>query len=365
VPSLAGLSSFSRHTSDEQESSGNFTWSHDGEKLSVQYRGSFELNDDDTDIVKVSPGGYVKVSDGGWVRGRSVEITADASGAITRRFRVGSSQQPFEPEGRQWLAQMLPKFVRQSGFAAKERVARFLRSGGVPAVLAEISHIEGSYSKRVYFSQLLKQAPLDAAAARQVLEQAGREVQSDYELASLLMSGSDTLLADDATGKAYFEAARTIDSDYESRRVYTSIVRRATVAGPQLIGVLESVRSIESDYEAASLLSDIVEQHAIEGSLRVPFFTALDGIQSSYEKSRVLQALLERRDVSNDTLLGVFQQAGRIDSGYERAQVLVAAAKSHSITGPARDAYMKAADDLGDHEQSRALAALARRERSR
>ena len=49
----------------------------------------------------------------------------------------------------------------------------------------------------------------------------------------------------------------------------------------------------------------------------------------------------------------------------DEEQVLVAAAKSHSITGPARDAYMKAADDLGDHEQSRALAALARRERSR
>jgi beta-lactamase regulating signal transducer with metallopeptidase domain len=348
-----------------QESSGKHTWSHNGDKVSLEYRGAFELNDDDTDIVKVSPGGYIKLSDGGWLRGRSVEIAADASGAITRRFYVGNSERAFEPEGRQWLAQVLLKLIRRSGFAAKERVARFLRKGGAAAVLAEISLLEGSYSKRVYFSQLLQQAPLDPDAARRMLQQAGREIDSDYELASLLISASEKLTIDEATRSAFFEAAGTIDSDYEMRRVYSAVLRRGTLQPSLVAAILQATPSIDSDYEAASLLIDIVSRQAIDGALRAPFRAAVESVGSSYEKSRVLQRLLRRGEVPAETLVDVLQQAARIGSNYEAAQVLVAAARSHAIAGAARDAYVKAAENLGNHERDRALAALVRHERSK
>ena len=114
---------------------------------------------------------------------------------------------------------MLPRFIRQTGIAAPARVARILKSRGTAGVLAEISLIEGSWGKKVYFQELLK-TPLDAATTRQVLVQAGREIDSDFELASLLIDGADTLLIDEATRQAYFDAARTIESDFEVRRVF-------------------------------------------------------------------------------------------------------------------------------------------------
>ena len=49
------------------------------------------------------------------------------------------------------------------------------------------------------------------------------------ELASLLIGSGDQLIASDATRKAYFDAARTIESDYEMRRVYSTMLKR----GPQ------------------------------------------------------------------------------------------------------------------------------------
>ena len=92
---------------------------------------------------------------------------------------------------------MLPKFIRQSGIGAKSRVARFMKSGGAAAVLAEISRIEGSWAKRVYFTELFNQPGLSGAAIQQALRQAGREVDSDFELASLLIA-SNRLVSDDA-----------------------------------------------------------------------------------------------------------------------------------------------------------------------
>jgi hypothetical protein len=265
-----------------KSSSGNFIWSTDGEKIAIKYEGTFEVDDQDSGIKSISPGGFVHVSDG---EGHAVEFTADRGGNVSTRYKVNGRERAFEPEGRQWLANLLPRFIRQSGFGAGSRVARFLRQGGVPAVLGEISRIESSHAKRVYFSELLKQSPVDPAGARRILEQAGREIDSDYELASLLISRMDKLLVDGATQKAYFEAARTIESDYEMRRALGAALKRGTVPVPLAAVLLDAARGIGSDYEAASLLVDFVKQQGIEGT-RDEFFSVVKTVDSAYEKAR-------------------------------------------------------------------------------
>ena len=168
-------------------SNGTFSWSNGREKLEVKYDGDLEFTDDDADLKSLSPGGYLRIKEGSQSGGRKVEFTADAAGTITRRFWVGSSEKPFEPEGRQWLAQALPRFIRQTGLGAKGRVARILKAKGPSGVLAEISLIEGSWAKRVYFNELLNSGNLDGQMLRQTVAQAGRELDSDFERASLLI----------------------------------------------------------------------------------------------------------------------------------------------------------------------------------
>jgi hypothetical protein len=103
---------------------------------------------------------------------------ADASGTIRRRYWDGTSEKPFEPDGRGWLSQVLPRIIRQSGLGAPARVARILKAKGPSGVLAEITLIEGSWSKRVYFTELLKSPGPDTATVRQALEQAGRSTRT-------------------------------------------------------------------------------------------------------------------------------------------------------------------------------------------
>src|SRR4029079_4666735 len=50
------------------DSTGNWSWSKNGEKLQFSYSGEFEFTDDDADIKLVSSGGYLKISDGEWLR---------------------------------------------------------------------------------------------------------------------------------------------------------------------------------------------------------------------------------------------------------------------------------------------------------
>ena len=267
-------------------------------------------------------------------------------------------------KGRQWLSQTLPRFIRQTGIGAKARVARILKNGGPSAVLAEIGRIDGSWAKRVYFTELLNSGSLDQATVTRVLEQAGREIDSDYELASLLIGSGDQLIASDATRKAYFDAARTIESDYEMRRVYANALKRGPVGAAILASMLDASRGIESDYEQAELLTQIVKQQPID-AVQAQFFAAVETINGDYERSRVLKTLLSRGDLSQDLLMGVLRATRAIGGGYEASQVLQTAARNYAVTGPARELYVSTAERLGDYEQSQALAALARGEKKR
>ena len=433
-PPLAGVAGVAL---GRQQSHGTMTWQQNGDRMEVRFDGEVEFSDDDTDVARLSPGGLLRIKEGGVFGGlfasHTVEFSADDSGRITRRFWSGMSEQPFDPEGRAWLAKMLPRFIRQTGFGARARVARIFKARGAAGVLAEISLIEGSWGKKTYFTELLKTQPLDAAAIRQILAQAGREIDSDFELASLLIDNADRLLVDEGTRQAYFEASRTIQSDFEMARVYKSALKRGPVSGPVLSALLDASRNIDSDFEAATLLVEVaklqplddatrapffialstvgsdfergrvlktlsartdlapdttvamiaaggaiksdfeaasfllelVKQHPIEGTLRAPFFGAVDGIASGFERGRVLQAVARRPGVSDDTVLSVLRAAAGMNGSLEASQVLLAVAAAHPVAGTAREAYIDAAEKLGDFEQGRVLAALVKSERRR
>src|SRR3954470_21817171 len=96
-----------------RQSHGTYSWSNNGQKLEIRYDGDVEFTDDDTDVKRLSPGGSLRIRDGGMMTslagGRTAEFTTDASGNITRRFWVGSSERPFDPKGRKWVASVLPR----------------------------------------------------------------------------------------------------------------------------------------------------------------------------------------------------------------------------------------------------------------
>jgi hypothetical protein len=409
---------------------GNFTWSHNGEKLEVEYRGEFEFTDDDTDVKSMTPGGLLRIRDGGFGASHSIEFRADESGKIERRYWAGSTERPFEPEGRKWLATALPRFVRQTGIGAAARVSRIYRAKGAQGVLGEIALIEGSWAKRVYFAELLKTPGLDSRTIQQALAQAGREVDSDFELASLLISVDRLPALDESARKAYFDAAQTIQSDFEMRRVLSSalkkgphtpaliatllnsslaiesdfeqasllmdvarlqplddatqgpffkalgtvdsdfehrrvlmeIMRRPDSPAASVATVLQSAANISSDFEVASVLVEVAKNRPIEGPIRAPFFRAIESIASGFERGRVLQTVAKRTDVSDETVLEVIKATQGMSGSFEPAQVLLSVA-GRPLNRQARDAYLDAAEKLGEYEQGRVLAALVKNER--
>jgi hypothetical protein len=331
-----------------------------GEKLQVSYRGAFEFTDDDTDVRVVSAGGYLKISDGAWFGRHSIEIR-DRDGQMDRRYYVNGSERPYEPEGRAWLRNNLPKFVRNTGIGAPARVARFLKSGGVSAVMGEIGRIDTSYVKGIYFKELFKQASLTPDQYRQAMAQASREIKSDYELAQLLISIADRLPNDDTSRAAYFTAAAGISSDYELRRVYTTMLKRGPVSPQTLSGILAHSGSIESSYELSELLRQIMAGQTLDDRNRAAFFRAVTGISSDYERHRVLKAVVERSP-DPATLEAALTQAASMSSDYEAATFLHEVLKQTGIEGSLRAPFFRVVSGLSSgYEKGRVLQAVIRK----
>jgi beta-lactamase regulating signal transducer with metallopeptidase domain len=345
------------------DDNGTWSWSHNGDTLEVKYSGKFEFTDDDTDVKQISPGGSLKITDGNWVGRHAVEIR-ERNGQLERHYYVNASERAYEPEGRVWLQQNLPKFIRETGFGAPGRVARFLKSGGVPAVTAEISRIGSSYAKGIYYRELFKQATLTPDQYRQIMTQASSEMRSDYELAQLLIAVADKLPNDESSRAAYFTAASRINSDYELRRVYSTMLRKGPVSSNILAGILEHSSTIESDYELSELLRQILSQQTLDERNRSAFFKAAGTIRSDYERHRVLSAVLrgQQGPVDQASLDAALNHAAGMNSDYEAASFLLEVLRQNSIEGPSRAAFFKAAAGIdSNYERGRVLQEVAKK----
>jgi hypothetical protein len=149
---------------------------------------------------------------------------------------------------------------------------------------------------------------LSGAAIQQALRQAGREVDSDFELASLLIA-SNRIVSDDAVRRSYLEAARSIGSDFELRRVLSSIVKAGQMTPAIAASVLDTSGSIDSDFEQASLLVEFAARQPFDGPAGAAFFKALAGVSSSFEHNRVLKAVLQRTDLSEPVRVAALESA--------------------------------------------------------
>jgi hypothetical protein len=347
--------------SSTSQGSGNFSWENNGDRVSIKWTGPFRISDDDRDIVWVEPGKMVQVSNGARVFSTAVEVKGLADGKVERIYYRNSMSRPYEPEGREFLATMLQKVVRVSGFGAEDRVARFLKQGGVPAVLAEIELMQGDYARRVYYRELLKQAKVTPAELSKLIGRASETIRSDYELASLVATAAAQARGNEAALVAVVDATKTIDSDYEMRRALTAAMAEP-VTPKVAASMLTSAATVASDYERATLLIELAKKGGLTSATKAPFFELVKTIRSSHEQGRVLRAITALPNVAEDVLAEAVKASQAISGDFERRQFLAQSIARQPVTAKsANDVIQSAAGIRSDNEQATLLVDLAKR----
>lgn len=345
---------------DETQSVTRWIHQDDDLKRSLEIRGKAEFNDDYTDVVSVSEGGWVIIEDVRGSQGYRYEVRRDGAGNLTRTFFVNGTVRPLDDSARSWLAKFVLNAVRQGGFDAEKRVQRLLSQKGVPGVLAEIAEISGDWAKRRYYQELIKQANLDANALRDVLRQVARDISSDYEQAQLLIAVAPMLTGKEAAIQPFFDAVATIKSDYEHSRVLKTLLKEgSTPSRAVLVLIASSTKNISSNYEKAGVLKRVAAVYLDDPTLRDVFFQTVASISSDYERRRVLTALVKTKNQSEEVLRLLLDAAAGLSSDYEKATFLIQVSNVYTGDTRLKSAFLKAVETIrSDYERGRVLSTL-------
>jgi beta-lactamase regulating signal transducer with metallopeptidase domain len=351
------------HNMSMESNNGNKHWTANwsGGKCSLDLHseGEVKFNAEATDIQSISSGGLFEVNLRQDDTLKQVKVTPSASG-LQYVYKINGKQQPFEGEAKAWFAQFLLALERSTGFAADARVPALLAKGGPNAVLDEISNLQSDYVRGVYFRKLLEQPKLSSPVIQRVIKQAGEQINSDYEMARVLMTVSKQYdLADEASRTAFLTAANHLKSDYEHSRVLIELLRRPNISKENVAMALSSAGSIKSDYEKSRILLSLLDQKAFDQSQLDFYLKLVSSIHSDYEKSRDLLAPMQKYKLTADQTNRIMDATTGIGSDYEKSRLLLGLAKQGKFDEAQMANYLKVVDSMkSDYERSRSLLEL-------
>ncbi|MEP6689551.1 MAG: M56 family metallopeptidase [Gemmatimonadaceae bacterium] len=360
----ASRGSSSSNMSDWSSENGRArTWtvkfSSKGCEYSLRAVGDVTFNRDGTDVVKIASGGYFELEERDGSSVRRIDIRPASDGSLERKYYVDGKPQEYGADARAWLAATLVAVERRTAFAADTRVPMLYESGGVDAVLKEITLIESDYAKRRYFTALLKSAQLNAGEVQRAVRQASTEMHSDYEMAELLIALAKLPHFESGSHVAYADGVVRIKSDYEKRRAMTALLGRDKLGKDVINTLLTATESMHSDYELAEFLISVSNRYPADADTRKFYLDAIGRIRSDYERRRVLTAVASNGEIDGATSAAALASAGDMKSDYEKTEMLVTVAKRGTIDAQGRSSYITAARTINSaYEKRRALMAL-------
>jgi beta-lactamase regulating signal transducer with metallopeptidase domain len=363
-----------------------------GYELVLDVYNTVELNDAETDVVRLGKGARLELVEERLGVKREIKIYGK-DGIIQRRYKVDGDERPLDADGRAWLATTLPKLMRETGVNAEARSARILAKGGVPALLDEIAVIESDSARATYLGLLFANGKLDDPQMQRALSLA-QDISSDYELrralqqglsqqalspprqaqllglatqigsdferAELLISMAERVPADAALLPAWRDAVDDISSDFERRRVLEAVLASGRGSSAAALLVLELAQDISSDFELRQVLEKAARATRGDAAVLAAFVQSSLKISSDFERREALVALIKAGPVDAAVANAALDALSGISSDFETLQVLEALAATMPDDAALIARYRQAARGLDDFERGQAEKALDR-----
>jgi beta-lactamase regulating signal transducer with metallopeptidase domain len=324
--------------------------------------GKFAFNEDLTDIASVAAGGQVVVEVDYGAHDRRLTIRRGNDGTLERIYKVDGDVRPFDAEAKTWFTETITYLFRRTGYMAEERARWILDRRSIQGLIDEFGELQGDYTRRIYYQAAVESGKLDVAGYERLVGLAAQTIDSDYELAELLIAVSKAQPLTERMQVGFVSAAKSIGSDYERHRVLKAALSRRDLTPAVEAGMLDAAVDINSDYELATLLIELNEARHIDDAVRPAFFKAANSLQSDYEHRRVLGAVVSREGMSPAMLLDVLESAKTISSDYELAELLTEVGGAYVLDDALRPAFFAAANTLNsDYEHGRTLLSVVER----
>lgn len=299
-----------------------YTYRQPGTATTLSYEGKISFTDDERDIKSITPGGYFRYSKTTFGNKREIFIQSAQDGSLRRKYYVGRSEEAYEPAGRQWLQEMLPEIIANTGLGAEDRIRRFYAKGGINRVLSEISRIDNDHAQTTYYTHLLALPALKDQDLRGVLAHLNRNLDSDHEKSKLLRQVAPRFLQNPRNTQEYLSAVSDLSSDYEKAKVLTFVLVTPAIRQENCEQLIPAVAHIGSDYEQAKVLRAVLSKPQLSPKAHKEVIYLTRNISSDYEKNRVLLALISNPKYVKEHFGELLSSISTLDSDYEKSRAL-------------------------------------------
>lgn len=322
------------------------SWSDGDEKITVKWNGEFRLSDDEKDIAWMDDGATLSIADGIIFKSQ-VTLRGSGGGRIERTFSRNGMRRDYEPEGRAFMATAIDRLIRRSGLFAKERVAKYLKRGGPEAVLAEIDKLgASSYTHRVYYTELARQAELSDSLLSRILQRVPAEMSSDYDKRTLFAAIVKQPAIADAHRVQIASAVKGISSDYDQRQSLAAIMDVRPLPSNVAAAVLDATGSISSNYDRSLVLTEVAERGGLTPATAPAFMSLVRSMSSSYDQRRVLTAVTSQGSLPEGIAAEAIKTTGVITSSHDQSETLIKLIDRGGVTDASADAFFHSASQI-------------------
>ncbi|CAM2064633.1 M48 family metalloprotease [Sulfidibacter corallicola] len=290
-------------------------------RFELMLKGDITFNEDETAITSMGSDAkfvYKKPSSG---RELKIKITPGRGGSpnyeLTQRGKRISSPEQVQ----RWLAENLPDIIRETGYAADERIQRRLATGSKEQVRAYIDRTRADFARRYYIEAFLDHADIDQDDLRWVKEHADR-FDSSYHIAVVFKK---LLHHADRAGKLDefpFPSWQALESDYHQAEILAEALALDDLPPFFAKRILEGSADLKSDYHQAEILKKAINTWPSDQLLDAGLIDQLINLDSDYHMAEVLTRLLKDAQLSPEQQAQMLQLVKHVDSDYHRSQVL-------------------------------------------
>ncbi len=363
----------------------------------IQVQGEISVNDNDTGIKSISPGGSLKISKKTFGNKRTIIIESNSKGGLQYEYYEGRQEIPFDPEGKKWLADILLDVVRLTGIDAEGRTKRIYAQRGLDGVMDEIHEISSNTVMALYFETSLENISLNDDEVVTICAAIAQEMSSNTERGRLYRKHADLFMRNNTTSTVFFSSLSKLSSNTERGAVLTNIVSKIDFDDPKVteayfasvdrmtsnteIGrvlrnvertqdlsnnayarLLMSVKKLSSNTEMGSVMRSLSKLEIQNPEISTAYFNAIDGMTSNTEAGSTMRDLLKTHELDDFNYIRLLASIKKLTSNTEMGSVLRSMDKANLNNPKISEAYFLAIRSMTSNTESGSVLRYTMRE---
>jgi hypothetical protein len=290
----------------------------------VRYKGKILVNNDDTDVTSISPNGYLKIEKSSFGNSRAIIIESNNNGELRKEYYEGKTKLDYNPDGKEWLSDIMLEVIRNTGIGGKERVIRIYKQKGLSGVFDEMEDVEDhdiikisgiivnfSYSgtniNNLYFKTIIDEIKL-----------------SEEELLD------------------YLRELPEVSSNSTKGTILRTIIDKYELNGYNMKKFLKATASLSYNTERGNTLRKFQNKYKITQDNAEEYFDIIRDMSINSEKGNVLKPLLRNQELDNETMIDLIKTVKTFSSTPEKGAVLRIVAQKMNNNSQVVEEYKEA-----------------------